>query len=558
MTPEERLEALQRLAELKGVETPSPVMDAVKSYGKSALRGPVLGAAALLDKGPLMTGGGTVDTENLTPLIPGSRPEGPPASLAGPLTAGDKLRGWLNQVLPPEEGMGHRVAEGVGAGAASRFPIRGALAGGVGTGAASAADSFLSSFPEPIRQAGSAIAGMLAGGGMAALTAPRRTTTLAQDAERDSRILTDLGMNRAGPQVDPSRVANQTSDAANNLLRETRQRNSGVFGTMVDGVMVPRREVAGLYGRLRNLRDVIQRTGRGEDAEALNTAMETLLTGDRQRVMSNLQDLSLSIKRLKENPPAQTASTGRQIASSDLNNAIRLVEAELGTIAPEFQRANDTFRWGQRNLVDPLREGPVGRMADRNPNVASPTPVSRMEGLIQNRGEQDIVGTMLGLRSTGANPQEIARALIQARDSAGGPRPGNRIFGAEGSPRAGEMDALLMSGGMNPQHVTAPFRAADMAAGAAKIPQGEATFATGQLVPRPGISIRGMFKPEWFTGNPEKAQYNEAVTGLLRGASPAEVQQLMQLAQFDPKIRLALTLAGIAVPGAVMQGAPGQ
>lgn len=550
--PRQELEDLRRLAELeKKAQGGDSWVDVAKAYGKSALRGPVLGAAWMLDKGPLGTGGGTVDPENLTPLLPNSRPEGPPANLAGSLTAGDKLRGWLNEVLPPEEGMGHRIAEGMGAGAASRYPIRGALTGGVGTAGAEGASGFLAGFPEPIRQAGTAIAGMLAGGAAGAATAPWKKTTPVQDAERDTRILTDVGMNRVAPQVDPSRVANQTADAANKFLKEVRGRNSDAYANIVDGQSVKPMQVAQIYSTLKQIASQQQSP---EAAAAYNAVADSLIRQDKRGFITDVQTLSGQLKRFKDNPVSDSASAARKWTSQDIAGPVAEAEGLLRAVSPAYEAANTTYAWGRKNLIDPVQEGPIGKMADRNPNLAAPTPVSRMEGLIQNRGEGDIVSTMLGLKATGANPQDIARALLQTRDRQGGPRPGNRLFGAEGSPGMGEMDALLMSGGLDPARVKAPFQAADLAAGAAKVPQGEATFATGQIVPRPGLSIRGMAKPEWFSAHPEKRQYTEAVTNLLRTASPQEVQQLIQLAQFDPKIRLALTMSGIAIPQAIEAG----
>jgi len=542
----------EQAAALEKIGTANSLTGKALAYGKSALRGPVLGAAWMLDHGPLGSGGGTIDPEK--PTMFSERPEGPPANLAGPLTAGDKVRGWLNSVLPPEPGMSHRIAEGVGGGAVSRFPIRGAVAGGVGTASAEGANQFLAGFPEPIRQAGTAIAGMLGGGGAAALMAPRRQTTPMQDAERDTRILTDVGMNRVGSQVDPSRVANETSDAANRFLRETRGRNSDAYTQIVDGQGVQPRQVAMIYSTLRQIGDRQQSPAA---AAAYYEVADSLIRHDpsgRQGFITDVQTLSGQMKRFKDNPVTDAASSARKWTSQDIAAPVQEAEGLLRSISPAYEAANNTYAWGRRNLVDPVQEGPIGKMADRNPNVAAPTPVSRMEGLIQNRGEGDIVSTMLGLRATGASPQEIARALMQARNRSGGPRPGEAIFGAEGSPMSGEMNALLASGGMDPARVQAPFRAADLAADAAKIPQGERTFATGQLVPRPGISIRGLVKPEWFSGNPEKRQYTQNITELLRTASPQEVQQLIQLAQFDPKIRLALTMSGIAIPQAIEAG----
>lgn len=526
-------------------------MDTVKAYGKSALRGPVLGAAWLLDKGPLGTGGGTVDMENLTPLLPGNRPEGPPANLAGPLTAGEKLRSWLNEKLPPEPGITHRVAEGVGAGAASRYPLRGALAGGVGTASAEGAGEFLKGFPEPVRQAGMTIAGMLGGGGTAALTAPHRKTTPMQDAERDSRILTDVGMNRAGPEVDPSKVANTTADAANKFVKETSRRNSEAYSTTVDGQTVRPSQVALIYTTLKGYAKKQQSP---EAAAAYNDVADSLVKQGGTSFITDLQTLSGQLKRFKDAPVGDTASAARKWSSQDIAAPVREAEDLLRAVAPAYDAANNTYAWGRKNLVDPLKEGPIGKMADRNPNVATPTPVSRMEGLVQNRGEGDIVSTMLALKASGANPEEIARALMQARNRSGGARPGQIIFGGEGSPMEAEMSALLMSGGKDPAAVQAPFRAADQAANAAKVPQGEKTFGTVQIIPNQRMSLRALATPEWLKGNPEKAQYTEAITKLLRSASPGEVDQLMKLAQFDPKIRIALTLSGIAVPEAITEG----
>lgn len=539
----------EQAAALEKIGTANSLMGKALAYGKSALRGPVLGAAWMLDHGPLGSGGGTIDPEK--PTIFSERPEGPPAKLAGPLTAGDKLRGWLNSVLPPESGFTHRVAEGMGGGAVSRFPIRGAVAGGVGTASAEGANQFLAGFPEPIRQAGTAIAGMLGGGGTAALMAPRRQTTPMQDTERDTRVLTDVGMNRAGPQVDPSRVANETAEAANKFSKEVRGRNSDAYAQIVEGQSVKPMQVAQIYSTLKQVASQQQSP---EAAAAYNAVADSLIRQDKKGFITDVQTLSGQLKRFKDSPVADSASAARKWTSQDIAAPVKEAEELLKVVAPSYKAANETYSWGRKNLVDPVQEGPIGKMADRNPNVAAPTPVSRMEGLIQNRGEGDIVSTMLGLRATGANPQEIARALMQARNRPGGPRPGEAIFGAEGSPMSGEMNALLASGGMDPARVQAPFRAADLAADAAKIPQGERTFATGQLVPRPGISIRGLVKPEWFSGNPEKRQYTQSITELLRGASPQEVQQLLQLAQFDPKIRLALTMSGIAIPQAIEAG----
>jgi hypothetical protein len=62
-----------------------------------------------------------------------------------------------------------------------------------------------------------------------------------------------------------------------------------------------------------------------------------------------------------------------------------------------------------------------------------------------------------------------------------------------------------------------------------------------------GSTLRAIIPSGLFTkeGSPLGMEYQQQITQLLRSASPSELRELQRLSAFDPKIKAALTIAGV-------------
>lgn len=195
-------------------------------------------------------------------------------------------------------------------------------------------------------------------------------------------------------------------------------------------------------------------------------------------------------------------------------------------------------------VLDPTREGPIGRVADRNPLTAAPTPVGRLENLTRDRDAAGINTTMQQLQQSGAPVRDIARTLVGRSVNAGPVRPGKSAMGAPGSGQEAQVSALLESAGVDPTRVQGPLRAADALADSLEVPTNVTEYVS---VHPKGVSLRGILRPDrWFSGPSNAAEYKRQIAELLSRANPQEMDQLYRLSMFDPKVRSLITAAAAA------------
>lgn len=507
---------------------PSRVPGFLKETGKTLLRG--LGLAAL----------GVGDAMSAGPLDPNTL-----KPIPNPLI--EKGRKKLDEVLPPNEGIYWRMIEGAGGGLASAPKNLPAMVGGgtVGAGAAAATSEFLKDQDPKLRDTAAALAGVLTGGATGFALSPKPTTTAAERAQRDTAILSDIALDRIGPKVDIAQTANLAANAAERFLQNVRQQRTNVFEGVVQGESVRPFHLSMVAHGLRNL---ASRPGtRPEEAAALREMASSFRDANGQ-YLTDLGQISLALKSRRDNPPAPGAATSRTIPAGDMNNAFRIAQEAVSDVNPALRNANNLYRYMSRTQVNPLQEGAVGKIADRNPNnPAYPTPVSRLDAIIADQSPDSITQTMLQLQTGGANTQEIARALLQRKLAKGPLSPGKEVYGARGSDLEAQMDAAITGAGRDPNSVRAPLRAADTLAETLP-PQAPMSEAVS-VHPR-GISLRGIFRPGG--AGSEKAtstqNYKQQIAELMRTASPAEIERLQRLAMFDPQVRAALTAQAAMLP----------
>ena len=393
-----------------------------------------------------------------------------------------------------------------------------------------------------------------AGSGIMALANQTRGTnldnslrTVTQNRPNDLQDLGTEFLNRISPrQVDPNAVANRTSDSANAVLDNIRQLRGTGLGNRLMGQQVPAHAVEGMRLDLLNLADIAKRPAEGN---AYRQVAASLLDQKGQPI-TDVQQLSLSIKSLKDaakNPNA--LFNGNAISGVDLSQAIKNTEQELGSLSPAFQGGMQDFRDFSRNVLAPTQAGPIGRLADRNPLTAGPTPVGRLGTLLSGNTPDTVRNTAQTLGDVNltngqiTNPLDIAKALAMQKLATGSVNPGQAIRGNAGSPAEANFNALLEAGGVNPATVNQPLVAADSL-------QSFAGPAGHKELPR--MSLTNLIRPfrtiDMFTSGRTEHGVNRDVANLLSKGGPDAVTKLQKIAMFDPGVRRMLTLRGLMAP----------
>lgn len=414
----------------------------------------------------------------------------------------------------------------------------------LGPAAGQAARDYVGGISPKLAPIADVLANVLTQSGMGLASGMRQgwPSSSADEAAADTGVLTKMGLNRIGPQKSGLSVANQTSAAANAAERGVEKQATEAFASTLGNAKLRPAQAAGIYNYLRNEAARIETTGVGQkgEAEALRKIADQFVRGDKQGFVTDVPSLSLQIKQFKLDPN-QTS-----ISDNNLKSAIATAETALGDIVPEFAQANKVYAYVKQNMERPLKEGVIGRLSDTNPYPADPTSPGRLNALVRDTSPQDQGAALAGLQAHGASIPDIARAIAAKKVEAGGLSPGVKIFGGPGSQQEENMTSLLNAAGVSPERVRAPLAAADAIAQALK--GGNTSLSEQASVHSGGLSLRGQIRP----GIVEKVKSlffgsagSQEIAKLLETASPEEAAQLRQLANYDPQLRIALTLAGM-------------
>jgi len=340
-------------------------------------------------------------------------------------------------------------------------------------------------------------------------------------------------------QNNPLGVANQTSDAANAVLTDARQARTRQYQADLAGQVIRPRDVVAIYSNLvaTAANPALTDATRAAYREAARALIKT--DGSRTTPITNLADLGANIKSLKANPPGENASTGTKIDASIYREALNATEAQLRAVSQAYARANNNYSATSRNVIAPLREGPIGRMRDVNPTSETPTPTSRLDALVGQDNSADAIAQALAqLSGFGANPRAILQSVAQRKLDKGSTNPGAVIRGDLNTPAEDRLTAVIRAGGLDPAQVTLPLRAADNLQNFQNAPIILQNNADRSLA---GAALTPFRRGEFELTKALRTRQNEEISRLLSPMDQAGLDRLRQIAMFNPELRRMLS-----------------
>jgi len=359
-------------------------------------------------------------------------------------------------------------------------------------------------------------------------------------------------------QNNPLGVANQTSDAANAVLSNARTARTRQYQADLAGEVVAPQDVINIYSNLmarasnpaltdatraayREAALALIKTDSSRTAPITNLLLPS--TSVRNQVAStpitNLADLGANIKSLKANPPGENASTGTKIDASIYREALRDLERQLRAVSQAYARANNNYSATSRNVIAPLREGPIGRMRDVNPTSETPTPTSRLDALIGKDNSPNAIAQALAeLSGFGANPRAILQSVAQRKMDLGSTDPGGTIRGLPGSPAEARLNTTIQAGGLDPAQVTQPLRAADNLQNFQNPPIVLQSNDKRSLL---GALLTPFRRGEFELTKADRMRNDQEISQFLSPMDQAGLDRLRQIAMFNPELRRMLS-----------------
>ena len=370
----------------------------------------------------------------------------------------------------------------------------------------------------------------------------------------DMTMLGEKFLDNLAPRVEPATVANRLSDSANDYTGNlSRLATEGVTNALA-GKTVKAKDVAEIYKNLMQIADAMRKT-QPSLAPVYEEVAQQLLTTEKgkQGFVTDLQGLSFQLKNLKDAPVSPNAGAGRKGADAMWRQAIGEAESQLGTKSPAWKQAMDDYAAFQAGPIAQTKTGAIKKVGDANPNLETPTALSKLNAFTEGYDPATIAGNARLLSNRNMtqgetiDPKEIARALAQQRLRNGDTmNPGKTIRNISGGEKEAELSALLPAG-QNRAATFAPLEAADTLQGlkpkGANMRQPE--MRAFQALLRPFRTLDMM-----ITARNERGIQQEL--GRLLG-DPANLPKLREIAMFDPTVRRQLTLLSALRPGAFAQ-----
>lgn len=375
----------------------------------------------------------------------------------------------------------------------------------------------------------------------------QRTAGRVEDRQQLGQAL----LNRISPNaVSETATANNLADAAGGVLERQKNSRSAYMGRQLQGKSTTPADSFDMFARLHQAADNEVRKG---PADALREVADSLVD-QHGRIITDVQQLSLALKALKDAPknPIAQVKGGSAISDRDMAEAIRAAENLLKRASPDFARGNAGFAGYSQNVMRPTREGPIGAMADKNPLLAGPTPLSRIEGTLSGEtpeGIERVLGMLQRPGYTGgavADTKSLARALAQRKLDRLPQNPGESVRGAPGSLDDDRFAAVLRSAGLDADSVTQPLRAADLLKdfGPATTIGGMPPMRLKQYALRPFRTV------DMATSLQTETKINKQIAELLARNDLGGLRDLQKIAAFDPTTRKLLIAKGLFQPAA--------
>jgi hypothetical protein len=354
----------------------------------------------------------------------------------------------------------------------------------------------------------------------------------------DLNALTEAVIRRAGPEVSVGATANKTADAANAVEEGMRKFRSQGTGAHMEGAKIKNQDTAAMY---RELLERAKNTQVPAEREAYVEIAKTLIGADK-RFITNVQDISGQMKRLRDVGATPDASAAKKWTSADMQKPLDDLSTMLGEVSPHYRQGMGFYKDYTASQYGPMRESAVGAIRDKNPRIDMPTPGSRLAKITQDQSPEEIAKTMQMLGAGGAPLDEVAAAVIRQKLPKGSQNPSQTLYGQEGSLDQQRLAQVLASAGKQPNAVFAPARAADLL----QSPVGggfrgnDQIQSVGAYVAQPFASIKNAFNQA-----ARKKNYEEMAEIL---KDPNNVKALKEIAMFDPTIRQGLTMMGGLAP----------
>lgn len=366
--------------------------------------------------------------------------------------------------------------------------------------------------------------------------------------EGDIRQLAETFLNRLGPEVNTGQVANQGAEAAQGIYETAKKVRGDTVKQALAGQVLSPLDVNQINDSLL----LAARNTNDKYAKAAYELVAERLVGADGQLLTNLQDLSFAIKRLKgelKNPNSFSTS-GKNISDGDVRNAVNLAEKALKRVSPTFDKAMQFYGDYTRDTLRPLRQGPVGTVSPRNPVNAGQQPITRFQNVMDNETPTsmgqfiDDLGNPAVTGGQTASAQDIARALYQQKLKGGSQTPGKTVRGEPGSHNDRMLETLTTKAGLDPVHVSQPLRVAE------------------NLTLKPPGSVNGLpemlmrqaaFRPfrtfDMMMTAKSQRDINRELARLLAGPlDPKQINELQKIAMFDPNVRRMLTLRAAGQP----------
>lgn len=341
-----------------------------------------------------------------------------------------------------------------------------------------------------------------------------------------------------GKPVSPANVMQRLEDAATGAVNNLDEIRSKAILNRLKGKTVSQQDFDAVETALETWGQGQPRTS---TQEAVRQVLEQLRSPDGKPILE-LPQLSLAIKELKRQAPGVEAATGQKILSKDLRDAIKIAEGELAKVSKDYRESMADFREFSQRVLGPVKQGPIGVVADKRPFVDDPAPIGGLNRVISGQTPDTVsgVGRVLNTpqftQQQNINPREIAAAIIQQRLERGSTDPGRTVRGLPGSRAEENLSALIRSGGGDATRALAPLQVADEMQSLTKLGlKGPPEMHWWQYGIRPLRSL------DMATTQQGEVRAAAEIAKIMASKDPKMIRQLQEIAMFDPNVRRLLS-----------------